>query len=392
MSSSATAVKDMEGQTRLLDKPRESFCVRAFKCAALLVVLAAVVFGSSYAAFCLYNRNHPAPAAPAQAAAPTPASSAAPTTTTLNDVPSTSFAMADRIFAQKYAAAKQERIMPGTPRIAFYDAARGHSFDATLPLVNTSATASATATAAAPVLGWAKLVHKDDVYGPIRPESTAVEFEERIEEVVDAAVLAELMTLVPDGADLHTAGFQPTPPSDRRQLFFTPPTNQIPGVIGSTDRRSEITCAQTDTDARFQSVVDLLSVVHCSGTLVGNNIVLTAGHCLHTGGAGGQWMLPQSVTPRACQGRGALGAAGWTAFPVASAWVHQGWMQGGQANGWGNDVGVLLLNPVGGRSAGAINGFLSMQTDGRQQISGVQVHGYPGQAGTPPANQFHNLW
>ena len=414
MASTELAVKvDVQDDGHLLSQTKSSPLGRVAKLAGMLTLGAAVVFGGCYAALTLHSHNNGS-SAPAGAGG-------------LADSASAAYTAAEAAYNSQYNAAKQTTVTVGTPRINFYNGTAYDSF--ALP------ESDGAVHDAAPVVGWAKLVHKDAQYGPIRDDSTAEEFEEIIEGISDPTVLAALEALLPDGADVHTSGSEPAEPTpaERRGLFFTPQPTVPPGVIGSTDRRTEPTCAQVDSTPNLQVVVDLLSVAHCSGTLITPNVVLTAGHCLHGGGANGDWMLPNAVTPRACQvctpsppralalalaapaphakhpqpsrcassalscarprvpqGNGQMNGRR-TGYRVNSVWVHNSWRNSGQAGGWGNDVGLIWLERAGGRDAGDVNGFVSMAVDTRNTLTGT-IFGYPGQAGNPAANQFHNLW
>ena len=199
-------------------------------CAKYLVLTvfgAAVVFGAAYAALELYNHNNPAPAGTV---------GGAPVEASLSDEASDALAVVRRLYHEQYEAAKTVTTSPGTPSIDFYNGTVAYD-GAPLPIADLSASREA----AAPVIGWAKLVHKDDEYGPVGESAGAAqEWEEVIESVTDPAALAALATLVPDGVELHTEGAEaiPTPPSSHRELFFGTPSAPV-GVLTGADRRTE---------------------------------------------------------------------------------------------------------------------------------------------------------
>ena len=244
-----------QDRSRLIEKSQPSPLVRVCQAVFLLLLSALVVFGCTYGALALYNRNNPAPSA--AAATPNtdavPAAAAAGTTGTLSA--SSMLPMVARLYDAKYTAAKEMRRTPGTPRVRFFN---GTFDDDEMPVANLSSGRPVPPA----VVGWATLMHKDAQYGPARPDSPAEEYEEVIEQITDPSIIAELESLVPDGVEMHTEGFQPipTPPTERRQLFFEPPASNLPvGVLTAADRRVQSTCNDADTRAHLNSVVDLLS-------------------------------------------------------------------------------------------------------------------------------------
>ncbi len=92
----------------------------------------------------------------------------------------------------------------------------------------------------------------------------------------------------------------------------------IENVIGTDDRRK---VANTSTYPERAQVLIALPGGRCSGALIGKDLVITAGHCVHGGGAGGQWMGSATIYPArngatspygACTARRFYSVLGWT--------------------------------------------------------------------------------
>ncbi|WP_007511483.1 trypsin-like serine peptidase [Pseudofrankia saprophytica] len=89
----------------------------------------------------------------------------------------------------------------------------------------------------------------------------------------------------------------------------------------------------------------------CSGTVVdstGGDLVLTAGHCLHEGGARGGFATNVIFIPGYANGASPYGV--WHARQLT---VTNGW---GYQQNFSEDVGFLALRPLGGRTVQAVIG------------------------------------
>lgn len=92
----------------------------------------------------------------------------------------------------------------------------------------------------------------------------------------------------------------------------------IESVIGTDDRRK---VAVTTRFPESAQVLIALPGGRCSGALIGKDLVITAGHCVHGGGSAGQWMTSATVYPGrngaaapfgSCSARRFYSVVGWT--------------------------------------------------------------------------------
>jgi len=86
----------------------------------------------------------------------------------------------------------------------------------------------------------------------------------------------------------------------------------------------------------------------CTAVAIGNNAVLTAGHCIHDGT--GSYYRNVVFVPQYYQGNGPSGR--WSA---AQMWTTNEWARGG-GRAFARDVGVIKVTPNGGRSLEATVG------------------------------------
>lgn len=116
-----------------------------------------------------------------------------------------------------------------------------------------------------------------------------------------------------------------------------------PAVIIGVDRRERVYTTYYPSRAR---VLITFSGGRCSGTLIGSNTVITAGHCVHSGGSSGSWYPRRSYLIYA-------GANG-TSKPYGSCTAKSlhsvsGWTSSGNEE---YDYGAIKLNCTIGDTVG----------------------------------------
>lgn len=143
------------------------------------------------------------------------------------------------------------------------------------------------------------------------------------------------------------------------------PMTQVPELIIGADDRTKV----VDTTAYPQRAQVLIALPggRCSGALIGKDLVLTAGHCVHSGGAQGSWYASATVYPGrngaaipfgSCSARRLYSVKGWTEKKSSSY-----------------DFGAIKLNC----SIGDRVGWLGFFTTNRPQTGlNATVSSYPG--------------
>lgn len=135
-------------------------------------------------------------------------------------------------------------------------------------------------------------------------------------------------------------------------------------VIIGQDRRERVYTTNFPSRAR---VLITFSAGRCSGTLIGPNTVVTAGHCVHSGGSGGSWYPTSSYTVYA----GANGTSNpYGSCTAKSLHSVSGWTSSGNEE---FDYGAIKLNCTVGNTVGWY-GYTSSVSNNLPAIIG----GYPG--------------
>jgi V8-like Glu-specific endopeptidase len=112
-----------------------------------------------------------------------------------------------------------------------------------------------------------------------------------------------------------------------------------------------------------------------SGTLIDSRTVLTAGHCVHSGGPGGVWFTGMVVAPAWDGDADAFGLANGITLAAFDGWVSSG--------SWDHDMGVIRLD----RPVGAITELLGTgynTSNSWFSASVFNMAGYPGVEPNPP--------
>ena len=135
-------------------------------------------------------------------------------------------------------------------------------------------------------------------------------------------------------------------------------------IIGSDDRRI------VNNTTRYPESAQVLVVLpngRCSGALIGPDLVLTAGHCVHSGGSGGSWQSSATIYPGRNGNQAPFGSCEAKRFYSVTGWVEN--------NNPAYDFGAIKLNCDIGKRAGWMGFFW-------QQVSlvgkGARVSSYPG--------------
>ncbi|MEJ3744158.1 hypothetical protein WEI85_12785 [Actinomycetes bacterium KLBMP 9797] len=109
----------------------------------------------------------------------------------------------------------------------------------------------------------------------------------------------------------------------------------------------------------------------CSGGTVNSakkRLVITAGHCVHTGGSGGQWTQNWAFYPGYQNGTGPAGI-----FPLHQAWSNSRWT-GSADVGYDYAVAITQNNTAGQRIVDRVGGNGLIVNPGRPFVTAI---GYP---------------
>jgi V8-like Glu-specific endopeptidase len=149
-------------------------------------------------------------------------------------------------------------------------------------------------------------------------------------------------------------------------------------VIGD-DTRTRVTNTFSPSN-RIVGQLDYFNRINsggCSGTVISSDAVLTAGHCVHTGGPSGGWMDVTSFAP--ARYRTNLGniMSPYGNFRVTSITTFQGWSLYGDRT---YDVAVVKLSPRNSRNIGSYVGYAGLRstTWNNRVLASCSVRGYPG--------------
>lgn len=114
-----------------------------------------------------------------------------------------------------------------------------------------------------------------------------------------------------------------------------------PSVIIGNDDRTRV--ANTTRYPASAQVLIALPGGRCSGAMIGRDLVLTAGHCVHSGGTGGSWQTSASVYPGRNGRLSPFGRCNATRFYSVQGWTRD--------KNPAYDFGAIKLNcDIGDRS------------------------------------------
>ena len=105
----------------------------------------------------------------------------------------------------------------------------------------------------------------------------------------------------------------------------------------------------------------------CTGWMISKDTLLTAGHCVYSGGAGGTWYGGLQFKPGSNGGTAPYGTCS-----ARGTWALNGWVNSAD---WNYDTGIIKLNCTVGNTVGWYGMY--WQTASLNGV-GTTVQGYPG--------------
>ncbi|HEU0103930.1 MAG TPA: trypsin-like serine protease [Mycobacteriales bacterium] len=179
----------------------------------------------------------------------------------------------------------------------------------------------------------------------------------------DALVSSTGRVLQP--ADLARA----VPEASRRgvsgSVGTAPQPAEAESILGADDRKRVF---KTRTyPARATVLINRDGRLHCTGWMVSPDTLVTAGHCVHTGGSNGSWYSGLTYTPGSNGGTAPFGTCRPARTFAFSAWVNNA--------DWNFDGAIVKLDCRVGNTVGWYGMFWQTASlDWQQSI----VRGYPG--------------
>jgi glutamyl endopeptidase len=130
--------------------------------------------------------------------------------------------------------------------------------------------------------------------------------------------------------------------------------------------------------ARMVALITLHGNHFCTGFLIGPDTVVTAGHCLHTGGAGGTWHPAAGLRVYPGYNPAAPVSAPYGSCGVRSLHAPAGWTVGGSGE---HDYGAMKLDCAVGHRTGWFGWWWQPKSlDGQT----AKLIGYPGDKAQQP--------
>lgn len=136
-------------------------------------------------------------------------------------------------------------------------------------------------------------------------------------------------------------------------------------IIG-TDSRFRVT-PTTSYPASATVLIERNGSLWCTGWMISKDTLLTAGHCVHSGGSGGTWYTGLTFKPGSDGGSAPYGT-----YASRGTWSLNGWVNSGN---WNYDAAIVKLSGAVGNTVGwygmwwqsaSLNGLFT------------RVSGYPG--------------